>query len=197
MNRQDLDRVERMGEPEPGYPGVSSPEGLGRQPFAETGLANQGERGSLTVELAILLPLLLLIVAAIIDLGLLFWEQAVLTNAAREGARAATKAADQGFGAAAELTQTQVRQVVQNYLANFALKDPSGQNLVLDGSNFSYTWTATGSSINLTVVLNQVPHRLMLLPTARSIFGGSGGDGLVYLSSRTTMAAEWTTPPGL
>jgi len=194
--RQDLDRVKSMVEPEPGYPGSSSPEGLRRRPRSGTGSAPQAERGSLTVELAMILPLLLLIVAGIIDLGLLFWEQTVLTNAAREGARAATKASDQGFGAAAALTQTQVRQVVQSYLDNFALKDPNDQNLVLDGSNFSYTWTATGTGINLTVVLNQVPRRMMLLPTARGIFGGNGGDSLVYLNSRTTMAAEWTTPPG-
>lgn len=155
------------------------------------------EQGAVAVELALLMPLFLLVVAAVIDFGLLFWEQAVLTNAVREGARAAAKAADQGFGPAAELTQTQVREVVQNYLNRFGLKNLEGQALTLDAGNFSYTWTDTGSGIYLTVVLQRVPYRLMLLPAARSLFReGAPDDGLVYLSSRITMAAEWTSPPG-
>ena len=46
------------------------------------------ERGAALVELAMVLPLLLLILVGIIELGLLFYNQQVLTNASREGARA-------------------------------------------------------------------------------------------------------------
>ena len=42
------------------------------------------------IELAIVLPILLLVLAAIIDFGLLFQRWESLTNAAREGARIAT-----------------------------------------------------------------------------------------------------------
>ena len=45
------------------------------------------ERGAALVELAMVLPLLLLILVGIIELGLLFYNQQVLTNASREGAR--------------------------------------------------------------------------------------------------------------
>lgn len=41
------------------------------------------------VEFAILLPLFLLVIAGIVDLGRAFFTQIELTNAAREGARAA------------------------------------------------------------------------------------------------------------
>jgi Flp pilus assembly protein TadG len=51
--------------------------------------ARPGEKGAAAVEFAIILPLLLLIIAGIVDFGRAFFTQVVLTNAAREGARAA------------------------------------------------------------------------------------------------------------
>jgi len=47
------------------------------------------DRGSAAVELAILLPLLLLLVFGVIDFGRMLNTQITLTEAAREGARAA------------------------------------------------------------------------------------------------------------
>ena len=47
------------------------------------------ERGAAAVELAITLPVVLLIIGGIVDFGLFFFAQIQLTNAAREGARAA------------------------------------------------------------------------------------------------------------
>ena len=47
----------------------------------------KSERGVEAVEMAAVLPLLLLVMLSIIDFGLMFQRQAVLTNAAMEGAR--------------------------------------------------------------------------------------------------------------
>jgi Flp pilus assembly protein TadG len=47
------------------------------------------ERGAAAVEMALILPVLLLLVGGIIDMGRAFMTQIVLTNAAREGTRAA------------------------------------------------------------------------------------------------------------
>jgi Flp pilus assembly protein TadG len=47
------------------------------------------ERGAAALEMAIVLPLLILILGGIIDYGRAFFTQIVLANAAREGARAA------------------------------------------------------------------------------------------------------------
>jgi len=47
------------------------------------------ERGAAAVELAIVFPLLFLVIAGIVDFGRAFFTQIEVTNAAREGARAA------------------------------------------------------------------------------------------------------------
>jgi Flp pilus assembly protein TadG len=155
------------------------------------------EHGNITVELALVLPLLLFLVAGTVDLGLLYWEKHILTNATREGARAAIKAMDTSTGVKAEKTQAQIRQVVQDYLNRFRLKDLNGSNLVLDGNNFSYTWTTNSSGTIVTVALNQIPYKMMLFPNFRTFFGYARqpGDNAFYLKANTIMAAEWVTPP--
>ena len=50
-------------------------------------VATRRERGQAIIELALTLPLLLLIVLGIFDFGLMFQKYEVVTNAAREGAR--------------------------------------------------------------------------------------------------------------
>jgi len=160
-------------------------------------LKSRREQGNVAVELALAMPLLLLIIAGVVDLGLLFWEKHVLTNATREGARAAIKALDTGTAVTAEMTQSQIRQVVQDYLDNFALKDLDGSDLDLNGGTFSYTWSPSASGTVLTVALNQIPYRMMLLPNTRALFGytRTAGDEAFYLNAQTSMAAEWTSPP--
>jgi Flp pilus assembly protein TadG len=49
--------------------------------------SRHGERGQAIIELALTLPLLLVIVLGIFDFGFLFQRYEVVTNAAREGAR--------------------------------------------------------------------------------------------------------------
>jgi Flp pilus assembly protein TadG len=52
-------------------------------------VAPEAERGQAIIELALTLPLLLLIIVGVFDFGLLFQRYEVVTNAAREGARLA------------------------------------------------------------------------------------------------------------
>ena len=49
----------------------------------------RSDSGAELIELAIVLPILLIVVAGIVDFGRAFYYQVTLTNAAREGARAA------------------------------------------------------------------------------------------------------------
>lgn len=67
----------------------------------------RAERGSVAVEFSLMLPIFLLILAGIIELGQYYWEQHVLSAAAREGARAASMS--QG---------ADINGVVMNYVNN-------------------------------------------------------------------------------
>ena len=66
----------------------------------------RSERGAELVEFALVLPMLLLLGLGIFDFGMLFQRYEVVTNAAREGARAG----------AVGLTEGQITAVVQTYL---------------------------------------------------------------------------------
>lgn len=59
-------------------------------------LAGTGQRGSAAVEFALVLPLLLVIVLALLQVGLLVKDQLVVVGAARAGAREAAVSRDDG-----------------------------------------------------------------------------------------------------
>jgi len=150
--------------------------------------------------MAIALPLLLLIVAGILDLGMLFWEKQVLTNATREGARAAAKAVATGPSypnGRYDKTKAQIMtDVVQAYLTKFNIKNAAGQPITLTlGGNFSYTVDATVTPNRLTIQLTGIPVNLMLLPKVQKLFSGGTVPDTINLDARTTLAAEWTTAP--
>jgi Flp pilus assembly protein TadG len=52
--------------------------------------SRRSDRGAAAVEMAIVLPLLLLVLGGVVDFGRAFFTQIVLSNAAREGVRAAS-----------------------------------------------------------------------------------------------------------
>ncbi|MHB8066371.1 MAG: TadE/TadG family type IV pilus assembly protein [Desulfobaccales bacterium] len=150
------------------------------------------EQGNVTLEMAAVLPLLLLIVAGIIDLGLLFWEKEVLTNASREGARAGARAVIDGQPE--QKTATAVMGIVQAYLDAYNVRNDSGTRLVLvNGANFIYRFD-NATPANLWVELQNISVRMMLLPNIGSLFSGTFSS-IVNLDAKTTMTAEWSTAP--
>ncbi|MDQ6698218.1 MAG: pilus assembly protein [Actinomycetota bacterium] len=67
-------------------------------PAEADGCAERRESGQATVELALLLPVIMMLVLAVLQVGLVARDQVLVTNAAREAARAA--AVDGRSGAA-------------------------------------------------------------------------------------------------
>jgi Flp pilus assembly protein TadG len=75
-------------------------------------------RGSATVELAVVLPLLAVLIFGLWDAGRMIETQQLLTNAAREGARNASFGGmlDSGTGTQRDVTAADVQNTVTNYL---------------------------------------------------------------------------------
>lgn len=76
-------------------------------------------RGAAAVEFALILPLFCLILLGIVEFSLALYDKAVITNAAREGARAGITLRSP------KLTTAEIQQVVLSY-TNGALVDPGG-----------------------------------------------------------------------
>jgi hypothetical protein len=165
-------------------------------------LKSRRERGSVVLEMAFIMPLLLLIVAGIVDLGMLFWEQEVLTNACREGARAGSRAGISGLPRirpedTTNTTGTAVMALVQNYINAYNLKDAAGAPITLvKNTNFFYQWDTSKTPAGLWVELRDIPMKMMMLPNIGALFSGTVSN-IVYLNAKTTMTAEWdnSTPP--
>jgi Flp pilus assembly protein TadG len=78
------------------------------------------EKGAAVVEFAIVLPLLLVIVFGIVEFGFVMYNQAMLTNAAREGARFGITIGEERKSTA------QITQVVNDYCADYLFTFKSG-----------------------------------------------------------------------
>jgi Flp pilus assembly protein TadG len=112
-----------------------------RTPGCQQGTSRTGrgrrERGQSLVEAAVLLPILLLLVAAVVDFGRAFDSYIVLTNAAREGAR---------FGSLANpLTEAEIRDLVYDDVVG------SGTNIT-DMSSFQKKDIALLASTDVVTV---------------------------------------------
>jgi hypothetical protein len=160
-----------------------------------SGLRRRREKGSITMEMALAMPVLLFLIAGVIDLSMLYWEKHIVTNAALEGARAATNVKPND-GSNPNKSKSGVQQVVQNYLTKFKIKDLNGHPLALSSDTFDYSRTDPPNRI-LTVTLKQIPYKMILLPNIKTLFGEArtDGDGAFYLSAQTSMAAQWSNPP--
>ena len=102
----------------------------------------RSENGAAVVEFALILPLLLTLLFGSIEFGLLLFDKAILTNAAREGSR---------FGivsASPRKTPQEIESVVTNYTA---------ANLITFGSpnvpqiTVTYTGQNFGDPLSVTV----------------------------------------------
>ncbi|MCO5106585.1 MAG: pilus assembly protein [Burkholderiaceae bacterium] len=88
-------------------------------------------RGVSAIELAILLPLLLVVFAGAVDFGLMLYDKAVITNAAREAARAGIMLREP------RLTKAQIETIATDYCYTrpvSGLRQPLTITLIGDGT---------------------------------------------------------------
>ena len=119
------------------------------------------ERGAAAVEMAIVLPLLLMVIGGLVDFGRAFYLNAVITNASREGARMVAMGYD--------TTRAQTR-------VNTALGTPSALGALTP--NISFTTCPNGANTATSTVsipsgaANNQFHWLVL-NVVPSFFGGN------------------------
>lgn len=140
------------------------------------------ERGAELIEMALVLPLLMLIIMGIIDFGFMFRELSVVTNAAREGARAGVLP---GYGDDANVVQR-----VQQYM------DASGLDVTCTtGAGSCIVWAPTidigapgGGTFDARDVRVMIFHDWTFMSPFAAWFGGSFTS--VALQGRSVMRLE-------
>ena len=128
------------------------------------------ENGSVVVEFALLLPLLLLLVFGIIECSFALYDKAIITNASREAARAGIVLRTP------KLTKTQIATVATNYCQN---------NLISFAQNAAPTVVVTDNGTNTFGTPLQV--------TVSYVYTGLGfGQIISALAGPLTMNASTT-----
>lgn len=141
-------------------------------------------RGQAIVELALILPILLLLVAAALDLGRLFYSRITVANAAREGAiEAALNPASFSSGAACNAATNRVMcRVVNETQSSFVTVAPADVSLSCNPAGCA---TGIGSSVTVTVT----GHFRLITPILAVFTGGQD------ITFRSSAIAQINTPP--
>ena len=141
------------------------------------------DRGAELIELALVLPLLLLVFAAIIDFGFLFQRFEVLTNAAREGAR---------LGVLDGYVEADVDARVASYL-NSAGLTVTGDPTTVGYANHTLS---TGKVIRVITVTVQYPAEFYNIGPMVALVTGSSSWSTMMLQASSTMRTELVTGGG-
>lgn len=132
-------------------------------------------RGQAVIELALTLPLLLLVVFGIIDFGFMFQRYEAVTNAAREGAR---------LGVLADYTAAEAQNRALDYLVASGLNGPiraCGTGTIVRNSRCAQMTMATvpvvGSTPARTVdqvtMIVEFDHQYQFVGPIMGLFGGN------------------------
>ena len=141
----------------------------------------RSQRGAALLEMALTLPLLLLVCVGILEFGRAYQTWQVITNAAREGARIAVL---QGMDDAS------VRSRVQQYMTIGQLPGAANATIAIDrNQTVSIGGTATASASQ--VIVNYPFDFVVLDPIARLATGqGSGTPSSLNMVATATMRNE-------
>ena len=141
------------------------------------------ERGAELIEMALVTPIFLIIIAAMFDFGFLFRNWEVATNAAREGARVGVLPSYTCDG-----TTTDVKDRVDTYMAAAGFNAASYQVKQM----YDAVVTPAGT-FNACMVSVEVTQPLPMLSVFGQFFGG--GFGNVPLRATSVMRTEAQANP--
>lgn len=136
------------------------------------------ERGAALIEVALTLPLLLIVAVGIFEFGRAYQTQQVLTNAAREGARVAVLPNQE-----ANAAQTRVN----TYLTAGQLPNAGSATVTVTATQISLGGTTTPGS---RVTVNYPFSFVVLQPVARLVVGDSALGTALTMSASAEMRNE-------
>jgi len=137
------------------------------------------ERGTALVEAAIIVPLVLLIMVGIFEVGRAYQTYQVLTNAAREGARASVVPTGD--------VKT-VEAIVQQYMDDGQVPRKSQTTISV---NRSAAMQVNGQNVGASLVTIDYPFDfIMLQPVAQLVAGGSKAGGSFVMRASSLMRNE-------
>ena len=139
----------------------------------------RSERGAELIELALVLPILLLVFAGIVDFALMFQRFLTVSNAAREGARIAVLP---GY------TQTDVQNRVTQYVREGIGDNTVSPTAVLTPVSDRSAWARRRPFPAAQVTVTMTHTYLFLGPVSGLLGGGSFSS--ITLSARSTMRIE-------
>jgi Flp pilus assembly protein TadG len=138
----------------------------------------RSERGAELIEFALIAPILIFIIAAIADFGMMFRTFEAVTNAAREGAR---------VGVLPGYDPPDVQTRVDNYLAASGLTGARTTNVVnVPVTTGAGVFTARAVTVNYT-------YQFAVLGAAAPLFGGNFG--AINLNAVSVMRTETQAAP--
>jgi Flp pilus assembly protein TadG len=137
------------------------------------------ERGQALLEVALTLPLLLLVAVGIFEFGRAYQTWQILTNAAREGARVAVLPG---------VDDDAVEERVQEYLEAGLIPDPDDADVTIDRDTTVDIGAGTASASRVDVAY---PFTFIVLqPVARLVVGGSTVGAPLTMTTSATMRNE-------
>ena len=137
------------------------------------------ERGQAMVETAIAIPILLVLMVGIFEVGRAYETWQVLTNAAREGARMAVTPSS---------TVPTTTALIRQYMADGQLRNSATANVVV---NKTATINVNGTAVSASLVTVDYPFQfIMLQPVVRLVAPGATVGGPITMRATSVMRNE-------
>jgi Flp pilus assembly protein TadG len=143
----------------------------------------RSDSGAELIELAIVLPILLFVVAGVIDFGFLFQRYEAITNAAREGARVAVLP---------NFNDVDVQERVKQYLDASGLNRAASVVPVPTRSTLTLT---TGATVDVVTVEVFYPAEFLYLAPFAQLIGGTQRSQIM-LKGTSVMRSESASVTG-
>ena len=135
----------------------------------------KSEKGAAAIEFAIVLPVLVLLIVGIMEFSILFYDQAVITNASREGARAGIV-----FSHPNPISDAEIQAVVNNYCASRMITFGAASSVTTSVSR-----AGSGTAGDPMTVLVNYHYDFLVIPNFLSNLAGG-----INLAGQTVMRME-------